>query len=266
MCDYLQSAFDLFKSILKNVFSILQWGFHHIHFLTVNFNPQHIKDLIAQLHITFVIRQRHHLIHTKGHHLQRLFLQHNNLPIQYTRISLYIAPQQINNLLIHMTIIDRIPREQLNLITIIVCLDTLTIIFRLDKVGMSLILEVVDVFLTSEHGTDGVEDSDLVVEGDVGVGEFPTCLEEAVGEIEVVIGVLVVCVEHRLQLNTQLQVLQYNPHNPLNLLRIALLKQLPKHLTIVAIRQCQLIKHNIQLHHRQLRPLFTEVTSNIKHT
>jgi hypothetical protein len=88
--DNLETTGDLFDSVLKDLFSLFEGEFHHVHHFLLYPHPQDVKHHIAQLHVTLVIGQCHYLVHAKWHHLQRLFLENNNLPIQNTRICLNI--------------------------------------------------------------------------------------------------------------------------------------------------------------------------------
>lgn len=139
------------------MFSFLEWELHHIHLLAIDLDPEDIKHLIAQLHIALIIGQGHDLIHPERHHSQCLPFQYDHLPIQNTGIGLDVFGQQIDDLLVHVAVVDAVSGEKLDLRAIVVSLDSLAVVFGFNKVRVGLVLEEVYVTLACQHGPDWVE-------------------------------------------------------------------------------------------------------------
>jgi hypothetical protein len=62
-----------------------------------------------------------------------------------------------------MAVVDSVSGEELNLCPVVMSLDSLTVVLRLHEIRMGLMLEKIDVFLTSEHWSDRAKETDLVV-------------------------------------------------------------------------------------------------------
>ena len=62
-----------------------------------------------------------------------------------------------------MTVIDSVSGKELDLCSIIMRLDSLTVIFCLHIIGMRLVLEEMDVLFACKHWTDGVEEAYLII-------------------------------------------------------------------------------------------------------
>jgi hypothetical protein len=113
-------------------------------------------------------------------------------------------------------------------------LQSLTVVLGLNIEGSGLVLEKLDFLLACEHGTDGVEELNLVIKRNFGVLEFLANLKQTACNIIVLIAIGVESRKYALQLDPQLQIFKNDTHNPLHLSRIGFLEQIQKTLLLVS--------------------------------
>lgn len=100
-------------------------------------------------------------------------------------------------------------------------LKSFTIVFGLYIVNLVLILsEKSYLLLACKHRSDGKEDLDLVIKRNKRIFKLLTRLQQAIGQIIVVTGILMKGIEYGINFDAHLQVLKDDPNNPLDLFSI----------------------------------------------
>lgn len=105
-------------------------------------------------------------VHTKRHDLIRALFNNNDLPIKYTSVAFYIVFYDWEHALVDTVVVDSIPREQLDLPIIKMGLQSFSIELGLAVVVSELtrLLEISHVLLASQHWSNGMEYSYLIVQ------------------------------------------------------------------------------------------------------
>ena len=113
-------------------------------------------------------------------------------------------------------------------------LQPLPVVFGLDVEGPGFVLEKLDFLLACEHGADGVEELNLVIERNFGVLKLFADLEQAAGNVIVLVAVGVEGSEHALQLDAELEILQNDADDPLHLCGVGFLQEIQEALLLVS--------------------------------
>ena len=115
------------------------------------------------------------------------------------------------------------------------CLYPFTVIFCLKVEWTTMVSKKVDVLFPCQHRSYRTKKTNLIIQRHLRVLELLAGLQQAVSQVKVIIRVLVVCIQHRLQFYTQLQVLQDDTNYPFYFFGAAFLKQLTKYTVIISI-------------------------------